>query len=99
MEGAKGVTLMKYESDRKSAYFLYPIHVERRQKFAQALHKRGIQVLIQNFRNDQFTVFGKPRKDLPNTERIDKDFICLPTHEDLTLDDLQYIIKTVKAGW
>ncbi len=99
LEDAKGVTLMKYEADRKSAYFLYPIHVERRQKFAEALHKRGIQVLMQNFRNDQFTVFGKPRKDLPNTELIDKDFICLPIHEDLTLDDLNYIIEAVKAGW
>ena len=99
LEGAKGITLMEYEQDRKSSYFLYPIHVQRRQKFAEALHKKGIGVLVQNYRNDQFSVFGKQRKDLPNTDRIDKDFICLPIHEDLTSEDLQYIIKTVKAGW
>jgi perosamine synthetase len=99
LAGAKGIALMKYRQDRKSSYFLYPIHVERRQKFAEALHKKGIGVLIQNYRNDQFSVFGKQRKDLPNTDRIDKDFICLPIHEDLTSEDLQYIIKTVKAGW
>ncbi len=85
--------------DRKSSYSLYPIDVERRQKFAEALHKKGIGVLVQNYRNDQFSIFGKPRKDLPNTDRIDKDHICLPIHEDITPEDLQYIIKTVKAGW
>jgi perosamine synthetase len=99
LEGVRGVTLMKYETNRKSSYFLYPIHVERRQKFVEVMHKKGIELNVQNFRNDQFSIFGKQRKDLPNTDRIDRDFICLPIHEDLTLEDLQYIIETVKAGW
>lgn len=99
LEGVKGVTLMKYEMDRTSSYYLYPIHVERRQKFVAALHVKGIELRIQNFRNDQFSIFGKQRRDLPNTNRIDRDFVCLPIHEDLTSEDLQYIIETVKAGW
>lgn len=99
LEGVNGVTLMEYDTDRENAYFLYPIHVERRQKFVEAMHKKGIEVLIQSFRNDQFSVFGKQRKDLPNTDRIDKDSICLPIHEDLTLEDVQYIIESVKEGW
>ena len=78
---------------------MYPIHVEHRQKFVEAMHIKGIEVIIQNFRNDQFSIFGKKRRDLPNTDVIDRDFICLPIHEDLTSEDLQYIIKTVKAGW
>ena len=99
LEGVRGVTLMKYETDRKSSYYLYPIHVERRQKFMEAMHTKGIELRMQNFRNDQFSIFGKQRKDLPNTDRIDRDFICLPIHEDLTSEDLQYIIETVRAGW
>jgi perosamine synthetase len=95
---AKGVTSMKYEADRESAYFLYPIHVERRQQFVEALHVKGIEVLIQSYRNDVYSIFGKHRRDLPNTDRIDKDFICLPIHEDLTYEDLQYIIEAVKDG-
>ena len=99
LEGVKGVTLLNYKADRKSSYFLYPMHVERRQKFAEALHAKGIEVLIQNFRNDQFSIFGKQRRDLPNTDRIDGDFICLPIHEGLASEDLQYIIETIRAGW
>jgi perosamine synthetase len=99
LEKVKGVTLMKLEADRESSYFLYPLHVERREKFVEAMHTRGIEVRIQNFRTDRFSVFGGIRSDLPNTDRIDKDHICLPIHEDLSPDDLQYIVESVKAGW
>lgn len=73
--------------------------MERRQKFLQFMREKGIELTVQSYRNDVFSVFGKKRKDLPNTNRIDKDFVCLPIHEDLTLDDLQYIIDAVRAGW
>jgi perosamine synthetase len=101
LEGAKGVTQLNYEGGRgrESAYFLYPIHVERRSAFVEAMHRKGIEVNVQSYRNDQFSVFGKPRRDLPATERIDRDFICLPIHEDLTGEDQQYVISAIKAGW
>jgi perosamine synthetase len=99
LKGIKGVNLLNYESDRKSSYFLYPMHVERRHKFAEAMHKKGIEVSVQSYRNDRFSVFGKQRKDLPGTDHIDRDLICLPIHEDLTPQDMQYIIKAVKEGW
>jgi dTDP-4-amino-4,6-dideoxygalactose transaminase len=60
---------------------------------------QGIELYFQYFRNDQFTIFGKQRKDLPNTDKIDKDFICLPIHENLTFEGIQYVINSVKAGW
>ncbi len=99
LKGVSGVTLMEYKPDRQSSYHLYPVHVERRQRFAEMMHSKGVELYAQNFRNDQFSVFGGPRKDLPNTDKIDKDFICLPIHEDLTQDDLDYIIAAVKSGW
>jgi perosamine synthetase len=99
LAGAKGVTLLEYKGDRESSYFLYPIHVERRQKFVDVMRQRGIEVNVQSYRSDLFSVFGKPRKDLPQTELIDRDFICLPIHDDLTAEDQRYVIGAVKAGW
>jgi len=99
LEGVKGVTLMEYKKDRESSYYLYPMHVERRLKFAKMMQSKGIEVYVQNFRNDQFSVFGKKRKDLPNTDRLDKDFICLPIHQDVSLEDVEYVVKTMKRGW
>ncbi|MGD6852599.1 MAG: DegT/DnrJ/EryC1/StrS family aminotransferase [Candidatus Bathyarchaeia archaeon] len=99
LANVKGVTPMQYGENRESSYFLYPIHVKRRRKFAEALNRKGIEVNVQNYRNDRFSVFGGPRDDLPNTAKIDRDSICLPIHEDLTENDQQYIIEAVKEGW
>ena len=41
----------------------------------------------------------KKRIDLPNSDKIDNNFICLPIHQDVNLEDLEYIIKAVKSGW
>jgi len=77
LEEVKGVRLMKNEVDRKSAYFLYPIHVDKRQKFLQFMRKKGIELTVQSYRNDVFSVFGRKRKDLPNTDRMIKTlFVC-----------------------
>ncbi len=99
LKGVEGVTLMQYKSDREGAYYLYPIHVGKRQDFARMMKSHGIETYVQNFRNDKFTIFGGLRKDLPNTERIDKDFICLPIHQDVSLEDIDYISQTIKKGW
>jgi len=99
LEGVKRITLMNYREDRESSYYLYPIHVKRRLKFAKMMQSKGIEVYVQNFRNDRFSIFGNIREDLPSTDRIDKDFICLPIHENVNLEDLEYIIKTIKNGW
>ena len=99
LSSAKGISLMENSADRQSAYFLYPMHVERRLKFLEAMRKHGIELTVQSYRNDRFSVFGKQRKDLPCTEKLEKDFICLPIHEDLTVEDQKYIIEAVKTGW
>lgn len=95
----EGVTLMDYRSDRESAYYLYPIHIEKREDFVRMMNSYGIELYAQNERNDKYSVFGGLREDLFNTERIDKDFICLPIHQDISLEDIEYISQTVKEGW
>ncbi len=99
LKDVKGVTLMEYQSDRESSYYLYPIHVERRDDFVKMMNSHGVEVYAQNERNDKHPIFGGLRKDLPNTERIDKDFICLPIHQDLNLEDIYYIVQTIQKGW
>lgn len=99
LKGIDGISLMEYKKDRESAYYLYPIHVEKRLEFARMMDSKGIEVYAQNFRNDRLSIFGGLRKDLTNTCKIDKDFICLPIHQDINLKELDYIIKTIREGW
>jgi perosamine synthetase len=99
LKGINGITLMQYKSDRESAYYLYPIHAEKRLDFVRMMKVNGIETYAQNFRNDRLTIFEGYRNDLPNTEKIDKDFICLPIHQDVSLEDVDYIVETIKKGW
>ncbi len=99
LSSIKGISLMEYEPDRASSYFLYPIHVERRHRFVERLRSMGIEVLVQSYRNDRFSVFGGQRNDLPSTSRLEEDFVCLPIHEDLMDGDMHYIIDVLKGGW
>jgi perosamine synthetase len=99
LKDINGVNLMEYKSDRESAYYLYPIHVNDREGFVKMMKDNGIEAYAQNERNDKHSIFGGVRNDLPNTDRIDKDFICLPIHQDIILEDIDYITQTIKKGW
>ncbi|TSC88405.1 MAG: DegT/DnrJ/EryC1/StrS aminotransferase [Microgenomates group bacterium Gr01-1014_16] len=91
----KGLKLMKYYSDRKPNYQIFPVHVENRLSFAKSLHQKGIMLNINNRRNDIYPMFGGIRRDLVNTAKADKDVILLPMHSDLTESQVSYIIENV----
>jgi len=90
------VRLLTYYEDRTPNYQIFPIHVHNRQQFAQYMWENGIQIVMNNRRNDQYKIFGGIRKDLPNLARADEDTILLPIHWDLTDNDISRIIETVK---
>lgn len=96
LEGIKGVTMMEYDLDnRVHANWLFPIHVEKRLRFAEKMRKRGIEVAVHNWRNDKYTVFGG-MQNLPNTERVNNDLIHIPLHAKLTDEEVSYIIATIQ---
>jgi len=99
LEGVPKIQLLDEKDDRKSGCWLFTMHVKDRLRFAETLWEKGIEVSVAHWRNDKYTVFGGYRKDLPNTDRVDKDMICLPLHYKLTDNDVSYIIKTIKEGW
>lgn len=98
------IKLLHYYTDREPNYQIFPIHVQNREKFAKYMWDNSIQVVVNNMRNDKYSIFGKidfeKRKpllrDLPNLKRADEDTILLPIHFDLTENQIRYIVKTVK---
>lgn len=99
LEGTKGVTLLESKKDRVNANWMFAVHVERRTKFAEVMHSKGIDVEVHNWRNDKYTVFGGLRKDLPNTERLDETLISIPLHSNLSDEDVDYVVSSIKEGW
>tara|TARA_Y100000593_G_scaffold95019_1_gene198408 strand:- start:12886 stop:14010 length:1125 start_codon:yes stop_codon:yes gene_type:complete len=89
------IKLINYKNYWKPNYQIFPIHVENRQQFAEYMWNLGIQVNVNNRRNDIYEIFGG-LCDLPNTKRADEDVILLPLHSDLTDAQVQRIIEAVK---
>jgi len=97
--GIKDLSTMDYGIDyRRSSYYMFPVHVKRRNRFIEHMNKNGIEAFIHNYRNDQYSIFGG-QKDLPNMAKLDKDLVCLPIHHKVNLEELDYIIRTIRKGW
>jgi perosamine synthetase len=96
--GTKDLTLMDYSDILASSYYMFPIHVERRNQFIKHMIGHNIEAFIHNYRNDQYSIFGG-KQNLPNMAKLDEDLICLPIHHKVDLELLDYIIRTIKRGW
>jgi len=99
LKSVNGIKLMEWKSDRISGNWLFPIHVQRREKFFEKMRRCGIGTNIAFKRNDWHTIFGGVRKDLPNMDRLEKDIALIPIHCNLTTSDLHYIVDKIKSGW
>jgi perosamine synthetase len=89
------VQLMNYSSDKTPNYQIFPIHIHEREKFAKHMQNYSIQVNVNNRRNDRYSIFGGMR-DLPVTERADRDVILIPLHSDLTDGQVDLIIEAIR---
>ena len=94
-----GVTLFAAADDRTHGYGLFTMHVQRRDEFCLAMRARGIDVSVVHVRNDQYSVFGGRRRDLPNLERLSETYICIPVHNNLTDEDVDHVIAGIEKGW
>ena len=99
LESIPGIELFETKEDRKSAHWLFTLHVERREQFARAMRSRGVEVSVVHMRIDTNTVFGPKREDLPELEKFTGSHISLPLHNRLTDEDVDYVIQCIKEGW
>lgn len=94
-----GLQLLDYKNDRESAYWFFGLLVERRLEFIKKLKENGIPASIVHLRIDGNSVFGGTIKDLPNQEKFNNNQVAIPTHNGLSDDDVDLIIKSIKGGW
>ena len=99
LQGVSGVTLFENTSDRVSANQLFTIHVENRNDFCRVLREKGVETSVVHVRNDQYTIFGGLREDLPVLDKFSKTHISIPFHNKLDDEDIEYVIKCIKEGW
>lgn len=92
-----GLTLLSYESDRRSSYHLFSILAESREALADKLTKAGVIIGGHYARTDVYPIFK--RAEVPNAEYFCSHVLSLPMHVDLTDDEIDYVAKTIREGW
>jgi perosamine synthetase len=94
-----GLQLLRRFTDRMPAYHFFTVLVERREEFCRKLNADGIRPSIVHARNDEYTIFGGLREDLPNLDYFSPRYIGLPLHMGMSEDDAHYVIETIRKGW
>jgi perosamine synthetase len=99
LKNTDGVTLFEHKDDRRSANWLFTMHIERRDDFCRMMQSKQVEVSVVHIRNDAHDIFGPLREDLPNTDRYAETNISIPLHNRMEWSDVNYVIKCVKEGW
>jgi perosamine synthetase len=60
---------------------------------------KGIPASVVHLRIDRNSVFGGIREDLAGQAEFNEKQIAIPVHEKLSDDEIDLIVKTIKAGW
>jgi perosamine synthetase len=94
-----GLQLMKYEPDRESSYWLFPLRVQNRLGFVRALKAKGIPTSVVHQRIDKHPLFGGINEDLVGMAIFDREQIHIPIHSELTNDEVDLIVRTIQNGW
>lgn len=94
-----GLELFNYIPDRQSAYWLFGIHVEKRDAFIAALKDKGIIASVVHLGIDHNSIFGGKDSTLENQRKFDNSQIHIPIHDDVSIEKAEYIINVIKKGW
>lgn len=81
--------------DCKATYYLYWVQLDKRDELAQYLRKKGIYSTFRYYPLHKVKYYNA-WADLPNAEKAAKTTLCIPIHQSLSLEDVEYICDTIK---
>lgn len=99
LQNIPGIRMFSYNPDRESSWWLFGMHVQKRNDFIRALKDRGISCSVVHQRIDKHPIFGGLQKDLVSQAKFDSTQIHLPIYERLTDEQIAHIISSVEKGW
>ncbi len=99
LNNISGLTLLRHHDDRCPSYHYFTVLVNRRDDFCRKLNAAGVRVSIVHARNDEYSIFGGLRSDLPNLDQFSKSYIGLPVHMGLNEGDATRIVDIILSGW
>jgi dTDP-4-amino-4,6-dideoxygalactose transaminase len=84
-----------YRDDYKSAFWLYTMMVDEKQKFIDYMKEKNIMVSQVHQRNDVHTCFKEYTTSLPNLDFVENKIVCIPVGWWVTNENREYIVKTI----
>lgn len=95
----KEVPGIKLLDDGGTTNWLFGILVNDRDRLAKKLEEAGIETNMVHLRNDIFKVFGGKRQNLSGMAEVESNYLYLPLHQNMIMQDVYYIINSIKGGW
>ena len=90
------LTLPDFGED--SVFYTFTIKINNRNKFQSYLESKGIETKIQHKKLiPQHPFYKKYKADLENAKSIVKKILCIPVHEKLLKNELDYIIESINS--
>ncbi|WKT58303.1 DegT/DnrJ/EryC1/StrS family aminotransferase [Candidatus Nitrosotenuis chungbukensis] len=84
----------KMPLDLNSSYHFYWIRVKNRTKFMGEMYENGVETGIHYKPIHMMTLYRR-KEHLPTTEKVAQEIVSLPTHPNLSEEDVTTIIKLV----
>ena len=99
LKDVKGVTLLERDERMDSAYWIYSLLVEDKDKFTEHMKNCGITTSQVHERNDIHSCLSKYRTDLPNLDKIKNKLTAIPVGWWVSKEEREYIVECIKKGW
>jgi dTDP-4-amino-4,6-dideoxygalactose transaminase len=101
LAGVPGVVTPREKEEARSAWHLYTIRARRRDALADHLKSRGIGTAIHypkpiHLQASMAGAGGRPG-DLPVSEQLSREVLCLPLYPELPLEDVARVAGEVRA--
>ena len=85
-------------ADRKHAAWLCTIIVDEKENLMKTLRENRIESAQVHYRNDRYSVFKDFRGDFPNMDKIENNYLVLPLHTKMRIEDVEKITSIIKRG-
>jgi dTDP-4-amino-4,6-dideoxygalactose transaminase len=99
LKGINKLTLLKRHSDRESAFWIYSMLVEDRDKFMEHMKNCNIIVSQVHERNDKHTCVKEYKTSLPTLDKTINKIVSIPVGWWITPEEREYIVECIKKGW
>ena len=88
-------------TDREHAAWLFTVIVEDRYKLQEKLRDNKIESNQMHFRNDRYSIFKEftDGQKFPNMDKVEDNYLVLPLHTKMTVEDVKKVCSVKKSGW